>query len=282
MTPCLPNLRTILGVGVGLALLAGCARAPIVPSVPPKPTRVTAEELLTKLREREAAVRTLKALFAVEASGGPLKATQRMEAALVYQRPRTIRLQGFARLGFQIFDLTLADGQYNIVFPMQGKSQKGSVFELDHKPGIGTPIILGLQATLGSLDTAILPTDQVALREEKGQYVLDATSMQNGATVARRLWFDQTTLEIVRQEVFDANGIVQVTMVYQNYRAVGTTSAGPLTWPSRVQAEDGLSQARMVLTFREVIPNPALTAEDWGPPVSSEPAGEQPAPKREN
>jgi len=282
LTPCLPNLRTILGVGIGLALLAGCARAPIAPSVPPQPTRMTAEELLTKLREREAAVRTLKALFAVEASGGPLKATQRMEAALIYQRPRTIRLQGFARLGFQIFDLTLADGQYNLVFPMQGKSQKGSVSELDHKPGIGTPIILGLQATLGSLDTAILPTDRVALREEKGQYVLDVTSMQNGATVARRLWFDQTTLEIVRQEVFDANGIVQATMVYQNYRAVGTTSAGPLTWPSRVQAEDGLGQARMVLTFREVIPNPALTAADWGPPVSSEPAGEQPAPKREN
>jgi outer membrane lipoprotein-sorting protein len=277
LTPCLPNFRTILSVGIGLALLAGCARAPIAPSVPPKPTRVTAEELLTKLREREAAVRTLKALFAVEASGGPLKATQRMEAALIYQRPRTIRLQGFARLGFQLFDLTLADGQYHLVFPMQGKSQKGSVSELDHKPGIGTPIILGLQATLGSLDTAILPTDQVSLREEKGQYVLDATSMQNGATVARRLWFDQTTLEIVRQEVFDANGIVQATMVYQNYRAVGTTSAGPLTWPSRVQAEDGLGQAKMVLTFREVIPNPALTAEDWGPP-----AGEQPAPKREN
>lgn len=281
MTPCLPNLRTILGVGIGLALLAGCARAPIVPT-PPKPTAVTAEELVTKLREREAAVRTLKALFAVEASGGPLKATQRMEAALIYQRPRTIRLQGFARMGFQLFDLTLADGQYHLVFPMQGKSQKGSVSELDHKPGIGTPIILGLQATLGSLDTAILPTDQVSLREEKGQYVLDATSMQNGATVARRLWFDQTTLEIVRQEVFDANGIVQATMVYQNYRAVGTTSAGPLTWPSRVQAEDGLGQAKMVLTFREVIPNPALTAEDWGPPVSSELAGEQPAPKREN
>jgi len=281
LTPCLPNLRTILGVGIGLALLAGCARAPIVPT-PPKPTAVTAEELVTKLREREAAVRTLKALFAVEASGGPLKATQRMEAALIYQRPRTIRLQGFARMGFQLFDLTLADGQYHLVFPMQGKSQKGSVSELDHKPGIGTPIILGLQATLGSLDTAILPTDQVSLREEKGQYVLDATSMQNGATVARRLWFDQTTLEIVRQEVFDANGIVQATMVYQNYRAVGTTSAGPLTWPSRVQAEDGLGQAKMVLTFREVIPNPALTAEDWGPPVSSELAGEQPAPKREN
>ena len=236
---------------------------------------------MTKLREREAAVRTLKALFAVEASGGPLKATQRMEAALVYQRPGTLRLQGFARLGFHLFDLTLADGQYHLVFPMQGKSQKGSVSELDHKPGIGAPIILGLQATLGSLDIAILPTDQVALHEEKGQYVLDTTSVQNGATVARRLWFEQATLEIVRQDIFDANGILQATMVYQNYRAVGTTSAGPLTWPSRVQAEAGSGQAKMVLTFREVIPNPELTAEDWRP-MGSEPTGERLGPKGEN
>jgi outer membrane lipoprotein-sorting protein len=280
--PCSPSLRTVLGVGLGLVLLAGCARAPIAPSVPPKPTAVTAEELVTKLREREAAVRTLKALFAVEASGGSLKATQRMEAALVYQRPGTIRLQGFARLGLHLFDLTLADGQYHLVFPMQGKSQRGSISELSHKPGLGTPIILGLQATFGSLDTAILPTDQVSLREEKGQYVLDVTSVQNGATTARRLWFDQATLEIGRQEIFDANGVLQATMVYQNYRAVGTTTAGPLTWPSRVQAEDGLGQAKMVLTFREVIPNPELTAEDWGPPVVSETTGERLGPKGEN
>lgn len=279
--PSSPSLRTVLGVGLGLALLAGCARAPIAPPVPPKPTRVTAEELVTKLREREAAVRTLKALFAVEASGGPLKAMQRMEAALVYQRPGTIRLQGFARLGLYLFDLTLADGQYHLVFPMQGKSQKGLVSELDHKPGIGAPMMLGLQATLGSLNTAILPTDQVSLREEKGQYVLDTTSVQSGATVARRLWFDQTTLEIARQDIFDANGIVQATMVYQNYRAVGTTSAGPLTWPSRVQAEDGFGQAKLVLTFREVIPNPELIAADWGP-VGSEQTGERLGPKGEN
>ncbi|HEX9284974.1 MAG TPA: DUF4292 domain-containing protein [Nitrospirales bacterium] len=278
MTPCSPSLRTVLGVGLGLTLLAGCARTPIAPT-PLKPTAVTAEELVTKLREREAAVRTLKALFAVEASGGQLKATQRMEAALVYQRPGLIRLQGFARLGLHLFDLTLADGQYHLVLPMQGKSQKGSVSELSHKPGIGAPMLLGLQATLGSLDTAILLTDQVALRAENDQYVLDVTSLQNGATVARRLWFDQATLEIVRQEILDANGTLQATMVYQNYRAVGTTAAGPLTWPSRVQAEDGFGQAKMVLTFREVIPNPELTAADWGP-LGSEPTGERP--KREN
>jgi len=83
--------------------------------------------------------------------------------------------------------------------------------------------------------------------------------------MARRLWFERTTLDIVRQDLYDASGNVAATMAYQNYRAVGATSAGPLTWPSRVQAEDGLGQAKLVLTFHEIIPNPELTSEDWGP-----------------
>ena len=259
---CSPNpTPTLISVGLGLVLLAGCARAPVVPSAP---SVVTAEELVALLREREAAVRTLKAQFAVEATGAALKAPQKMEVALVYRRPGTVRLQTFARMGFPLFDLVLTDGQYHLLFPMQGKSQKGSVADLDRKGGLDAPILLGLQATLGSLGGTILPTDQVVLREEDDQYVLDVMPASDGGIVARRLWCTRSTLEIARQDLFDASGILQATMVYQNYRAVGSTSAGPLTWPTRVQAEDGQGRAKLVLTFHDVIPNPELTSQDWG------------------
>jgi hypothetical protein len=194
-----------------------------------------------------------------------------MEAALVYQRPGTIRLQAFARLGFPLFDLMLADGQYQLLFPLQGKTQKGLVSELDRKGGISAPVLLGLQATMGSLGGGILPTDHVALREENDNYVLDVMTEPDRNRVARRLWFERTTLEIVRQDLYDASGNVVATMAYQSYRAVGATSAGPLTWPSRVLAEDGLGQAKLVLTFHEIIPNPELTSQDWGP-LKAEPA----------
>src|SRR2546425_736986 len=105
---------------------------------------------------------------------------------------------------------------------------------------------------------------RVVRREENDQYVLDVLSVSQGGTVARRLWFTRRTLEVARQDLFDASGAVQATMVYQNYRAVGSTSAGPLTWPTRVQAEDGLGRAKLVLTFHDVIPNPELTSQDWG------------------
>ncbi|TAL12632.1 MAG: hypothetical protein EPO02_01150 [Nitrospirae bacterium] len=267
--PCSRKLRVVVLVA-GLALLAGCAKAPVVPQAPDAAV-VTAEELVAKLQEREAAMRTLKALFTVEASGSALKSPQRMEVALVYQRSGPIRLQAFARLGFPLFDLMLADGQYHLLFPLQGKTQKGLVSELDRKGGVGAPIALGLQATMGSLGGVILSTDHVSLRSESSHYVLDVMTEPDRSVVARRLWIERKTLEIVRQDVFDAAGGVTATMAYQGYRAAGSTSAGPLTWPSRVLAEDGLGQARLVLTFHEITPNPELTAPDWGP-LKADPA----------
>src|SRR3989442_6996234 len=167
-------------------------------------------------------------------------------------------------MGFPLFDLVLTDGQYRLLLPMQGKSQKGSVAELDHKSALGVPISLGLQATLGSLGGTILPTDRVVLREENDQYVLDVLSVSEGGTVARRLWFTRRTLEVARQDLFDASGAVQATMVYQNYRPVGSTSAGPLKRPPPGRAEEGVGRAHLGRSFSGAIPNPELTSQDWG------------------
>src|SRR6266545_6072274 len=99
-------------------LTFGCART-VKP--PPIQIPVTAESLIALLDARSAAVRTLKAQFSIQATGTAIKGTQRMEAALVYQRPNLIRLRAFARMGFPIFDLYMAAGQYQVSIPMQGK-----------------------------------------------------------------------------------------------------------------------------------------------------------------
>lgn len=257
--------RALASLVLGVVLLAGCAKTLVVPPVSVAPSPVTAEELVAKLQEREAAVRTLKAIFTVEASGRAIKSPQRMEAALVYQRPGTIRLQAFARLGFPLFDLRLSDGQYHLLFPLQGKRQEGAIADLDRTGGIGAPVTLGLSAMMGSLGGVIVSTDHVLLREENNQYVLDVMAEPNLNRVARRLWVLQKTLDIVRQDLFDASGNVAATMLYQDSRVVGTTSAGPLAWPSRVLAEDAQGRATLVLTVHDIMPNPELTSQDWGP-----------------
>jgi hypothetical protein len=130
---------------------------------------------------------------------------------------------------------------------------------------MGMPIRLGLQAIVGSLNgSPILPTDHVTFRAEGSHYVLDVIQAGDGATGARRLWFDRGSLEVIRQEFFDAAGILTTTITYQDYRVVSSTATGPLMRPYLVRAENVRDQARLVLSFREIVPNPALTPQDWG------------------
>src|SRR6266496_4053631 len=84
-------------------LVAGCAQLPAPPSVPPPPPGITAQELVARLQESGAAIQTMKAQFSIEATGKEIKGTQRMEAAMIYQRPNLVRLRTFARIGLPIF-----------------------------------------------------------------------------------------------------------------------------------------------------------------------------------
>jgi hypothetical protein len=188
-------------------------------------------------------------------------------------------------LGFAVLDVTLVDDLYQIRFPMNGKFLKGHLADLDRPGGpggMGAPISLALQATMGNLNGfSISPTDHVALREEEGLYVLDIIPTGIGETGARRLWLDRSTLEVVRQDFLNAAGELTATMLFQDYRAVGTATGGRLMRPYLVRAEDKRSQALLVLTFREIVPNPELTPQDWGTP-GPDPKAEYFVPKVDN
>jgi outer membrane lipoprotein-sorting protein len=229
--------------------------------------------LAARLQERAAAIQTLRAQFSIEATGKEIRGTQRMEVAMIYQRPDLVRLRAFARIGLPIFDLTLINDRYQMKIPMQGKFLTGRVTDLDRQEGIGPSILLGVQAILGNLNgTTVSPTDKLTLREADGQYVLEVIPTVPGIAGARRLWFDQSTLELVRQEFLDLSGRSQATILFQDYRSVGSTTAGargqvlPIVRPYLVRAEDANGRAKLVLTFREIVPNPELSPQDWGNP----------------
>jgi outer membrane lipoprotein-sorting protein len=262
-----------------LAILAGCARVPGTPSTMPPPTRITAAELVARLHDGGMAIQTLKALFSIEATGKEIKGTQRMEAAMVYQRPNLMRLRTFARIGVPIFDLKLTDDHYEVKLLMQGKFLSGRVSDLNRQEGVGPTIVLGVQATLGNLNgPGILPTDKLTLREEAGLYVLDVVPAGDAGPGLRRLWFDQRTLDMVRQEFLGPQGDTQATIRFEDYRPVGSTHVGiggplvSIVRPYLVKAEDSRGRAKLVLTFREIIPNPELSPQDWGL-AANQPAG---------
>src|SRR5437867_13249423 len=274
------RVSAVLAVAAWFILSAGCARVSRPPSVAPPPATLSAEELVARLQQRGAAIQTLRAQFSIEATGKDIKGTQRMEAALIYQRPNLIRLRTFARIGLPIFDLILINDRYQIKIPVQGKFLTGRVADLDRQEGLGPSILLGLKATLGNLNgTTVLATDHLTLYESEGLYVLEVIPSEEGVAVARRLWFDQTTLELVREELLGSSGQTQATLILQDYRPVGTTAGGangqsvPIVRPYLVRAEDANGRAKLVLTFREIVPNPALSPQDWGAPENEPLAG---------
>ena len=270
----------VLGLAAWFIFSAGCARVPRPPSVAPAPAALSAEELVARLQERGAAIQTLKAQFSIEATGKDIKGTQRMEAAMIYQRPNLVRLRTFARIGLPIFDLILINDRYQIKIPMQGKFLTGRVADLDRQEGLGPSILLGLKATLGNLNgTTVLPTDHLRLREAEGLYALEVIPSEEGVAVARRLWFDQGTLELVREELLDSSGQTLATVLFQDYRPVGSTAANAkgqtvaIVRPYLVRAEDANGRAKLVLTFREIVSNPSLSPQDWGVPENEPLAG---------
>jgi outer membrane lipoprotein-sorting protein len=232
---------------------------------------LTAQELIVRLQQRGAAIQTLKAQFSIEATGKGMKGTQRMEAAMIYQRPNQIRLRTFARIGFPIFDLTLIDDRYQMKIPMQGKLLTGRMTDLGQQHGLGPSVLLGVQATLGNLTgTTVSGTDRLTLhQDEAGLYVLEITPSADRPG-SRRLWFDPQTLELVREELLGSAGQTLATIIFQDYRSVGSTAADSkgqvleILRPYLVRAEEATGRAKLVLTFREIVPNPELSPDDWG------------------
>ena len=271
----LPALKTLVLTYLSFSSLfllvflpAGCARTPFGRSGVATPIPITAEELAARVQEQSAALQTMRAQLSIVATGKDIRGVQKMEAAMVYQRPNFIRLRTFAPVGYPLFDLTLIDDRYYVKIPLQGKILRGSVADLGRQEGLGTPIMLGVQATLGNLNgTSISPTDRIALRQEDGQYVLDVIPSEGRVAAARRLWFDQSTLDVVRQDFLGPLGETQATIIFQDYRLIGPGelgAGGPVARPYLVRAEDGRGRTKLELTFHEIVPNPKLSPQDWG------------------
>ena len=110
-------------------------------------------------------------------------------------------------------------------------------------------------------------------------YELEVIPSEEGVAVARRLWFDQGTLELVREELLDSSRQTLATVLFQDYRPVGSTAANAkgqavaIVRPYLVRAEDANGRAKLVLTFREIVSNPSLSPQDWGVPENEPLAG---------
>src|SRR5881296_1216047 len=132
--------------------LAGCAVWPWRSEPPLR--EATAGQLTDLLREREAAIQTMKGLFRAQIKGPGIPIAQRLEGAMFYRRPNSLRLQGFDRLGSELFEFVLGEDLYRLRLPTMGKVYAGRPTELERMGEVGRPFQLSVWAMSGAVATA--------------------------------------------------------------------------------------------------------------------------------
>ncbi len=251
-----------------LALLSGCA----LWAKPEGPTRqeATASQLTQLLKEREAAIQTVKGLFRAQVKGVGSFLVQRMEGAVYYRRPNALRLQGFNQIGGPLFDFVVAEDLYRLRLLASGKTYTGRLGDLQDLGAISKPIQLSLLAMSGAVGTASVDEgDRVVLVEDGDRYRLDVLASSGGtadrATPLRRIWFDRQSLQVVQEDRLGQSGQLEATVRFDDFRAVQSAlpgEAGPLLKPFKVTIQDGQGVGALQLTFHEIVPNPVLKPED--------------------
>lgn len=262
-----------------LVAVPGCATWRAQP-----PLRMaTAEQLRELLREREAAIRTMKGLFRAHIKAPGILVAQQVEGAVFYRRPDALRLQGFNRLGGELFEIVLGEDQYRLRLPTTGQVMTGRVTELDRIGQMGRPFQLSVWAVSGAVGIApVSDGEKVLLTEDGDRYRMDVWSSgeadggQPGPPI-RRIWFERQSFQVVREDRLTATGEVEATMRLEDFRPVDGSPTGeppspmsrvmadPMVKPFKISMQDGQGQGTLWLTFHEIVPNPSLKPEELEP-----------------
>jgi outer membrane lipoprotein-sorting protein len=256
---------------LALTLLSGCAL--FVPREEVRLRQATVEELRALLSQREAAIQTMKGLFSAKVRGGIIPIATRVEGAVYYQRPNTMRMRGFTAIGSELFEFVQANDQFTLRLPTMGRVLSGSPSDMSEMGKLARPFQLSVWAMGGVLGTGtIAKNETVALVEEGDRYRLEVfgPSPKGGQLMRRRLWIERQTLLVVREDRLTESGAVEATIQYEDFRTIGETEAissagdGRLLRPFKIVLEDGKGQGSVEVTFHEMIPNLPLKATDLG------------------
>ena len=260
--------------------IAGCAGWPWRPA--PELREATAEQLTRLLRDREAAIQTMKGLFRAHVKGPGIPFAQRVDGAMFYRRPHTLRLQGFTRLGGgEVFELVVGQDLFRLRLPVQGKMYAGRVEDWERLGEIGRPFQLSVWAMKSAVGVAsVTKGEGVTLTEEGDQYRLEIYERREAGSSAttrprRRIWFERQSLEVVREDLLTAAGELEASIEFEDFRPVVIMPAGvaasadgkgaaPMRKPFKITTHDGRGQGTITVTFQEIVPNPHLKPEELG------------------
>jgi hypothetical protein len=271
------RLTCLVGLGITILLFAGCAL--ITPKEELPLRSITAQELTTLLRHREAAIESLKGLFSARVRGGLIPIASRVEGAVYYRRPDALRLRGFTPLGSELFDFVQADDRYKLRLPFEGKTYAGHRSDMKDGGKLARFSQLTVWAVGGVLGTNSIATDEmVTVVEERGRYRLDVYAPAIGGTnpsrlPTRRLWLDRRLL-VVQEEWLGSSGDVEAMIQYEDFRPLDESERIPvravddsdvrLFRPFKISLHDGRGPGSVHVIFHEIHHNQVIRAEDLG------------------
>ena len=260
-----------------MAFSAGCAVFGQKEELSLKP--VTVEDLTALLRQRDAAVHSMKGLFSAKVRGGLIPILSRVEGTVYYRRPNALRLKGFTPFGGELFEFVQGDDWYRLRLPLEGKVYTGSQTDLTEQGNLARFSQLSAWAIGGLLGTNALAKEETAkLVLERNRYRLDVYGMagrvgQSSRSLIRRLWFDHRLL-VVQEDRLSRDGEIEATIHYEDFRPLyddGTMSSQTIIdadsrslRPFKISLEDGRGPGAVQVTFHELYQNQAMTAEDLG------------------
>ncbi len=259
-----------------VAATASCAWFRPAEPVPPMQPAALVSLLETRAKE----MRAMKGLFRAEVKGPGWFVGHRVDGAMFYQGPDQYRLRGFDRIGGELFDLIADQDEYRLRVPSAGRAYQGRLEEIDRLGELARPVQLSVMAMHAAVRVAPVSKEgRQRVAVEGGTYRLDVFPAGvpidgEAGRPQRRIWFDQRSLQVVREEWLDASGKVDATLEYDDFRpsvppaavarlpvdVSGPTGAG--LRPHKITTIDEQAGGRLTLTFREIVVNPVLKPEE--------------------
>jgi hypothetical protein len=266
-------------------LLSGClwsTRKLPVPKAPAHVQTVPADELVTRLNQRWAALDSMNASVEIQASvlkskEGVATDYTSIRGIILMRKPELLRVYGRVPvLGTRLFDMVSDGKNFMLWIPSKNKAFKGSnalkkksLNQLENlRPGffLDAMVVRGLEPD--DLYSVVADSETVEDTARKHlysvpEYVLSISRRKPGSnqlTPVRVITFNRDDLQPNQQDIYDSEGNLETLVLYSAYQDFGGSK-----FPSRVVIKRPLEDVQIVLTVDKVVENqkPALTDDQF-------------------
>ena len=263
-----PFFTWVAGGVLCLSLGACAGRAPVPPVSPPvvPGPSLTPQEVLATLHAREANVTSLKGLFQADLEGAFLPFSYGIQGTLLYQRPQSIRIKGFTRLGGTLFDFLLHKQSYALRTPDRLDPVVGRAPDFRRLGAFNLPVQLSLRAIdvlLGRIRWSAEQFREVRAVKTAYRYTVPLSSGNaRNSSFLQHIWVDRSSALIQAVEYLTSKGERLVTFTAGNFRNVGSQEQ-PVVLPFLVKVKEHATSRSVTLEFSELAVNVPVNGDEF-------------------